>query len=191
MFGTKQDDCDRLCAAGDALKKAYEQAQQQFQKALVSWEPGQAKRELLAARLATIGHTASHDTPDFLMRSRETSLQQQLEAEIRAGDSGIVPAAALVESTKRALFKCNSAVAGGFASWAGRVIPGLPAGSLRDRLEAARHKVEQMYLGRTSEIVDLIRPLIDQVEDDSTVDCPLFRFSQLITQAMGNSTASS
>jgi hypothetical protein len=184
------DDSNRLCAAGDRLAKENEGAQHRLQKGIREWEAGAERRETLAARLQAFDYSNSRNTPDFIAKAREISLRQQLDVAIREGDGIIVPLAAAAESAKQKLFQFNARVAGAFSSWANRVIPGLPAGTLRDQLEDARHKVELMYLGRTGDILAIAQPLIDAVEEDETIDAPIFRVAPLITQALGGSTAS-
>jgi hypothetical protein len=186
MFTFLQTDADKLISAGDSAFKAHEAARRKLEKAAAD-ETLYEEIENLGAKLLGFEQTISHDFPDDLRNARRAELERRLKAKIAERDARIVPLAALCAQHKQRLFKINSAIASQFSGYVGRVIEGLKADHpLRVELTAARKRIDATgYVGRTSEIVEIVKNLVDAVEADSTIPAPLFRFGALVEQALG------
>ncbi len=177
MYSESKEQTAALITEGDRLFKEDEAAKRAYEKALPEWERGQEKRELLAVRILALQHTASRETPDDLMRTRDVVLREKLQEEIRAGNALIVPLVQRRQAAKDALFHHNSRLLGTLSSWGGRATSALPSGHvLAIEVERARRQIETMLLGKTSDIVSIIRKVVDRAEGSNIDNVPLFRF---------------
>jgi hypothetical protein len=189
-FMFKQSDSDRLAAAGDKAFKEHQTAKRNLEKGVPEWEQRTRHNAQFAASVTALPHAFTHRSPDVLAKALEAKMLKEFNASVQAVDAFIVPLTEAEETTKQTLFRINSTVIGAFSSWSNRICSALPDGHpLRVDLEAAKRALEAMTMARTSEIVAVIRPLIETAESDESLDIPLFRFEAMTKRAIGEPVA--
>ena len=145
--------------------------------------------ELHKACLLTQALISANDVVNFEDRETESAsieaLKKQLANDVeRLNSMGAGPLAEAAQVRAR-IFKRNTLVVGSFSSWASQVAGSLEESRpLVEELASAKMTADQLANGRMSEVLAVIRPILNRIENDPGIRCPLFRFASVAAEAL-------